>query len=334
MLRKSFYVLKRLTAFLFIIAAIGILLLLWQSKYGLEVTKYKIESPTVQHSFRIVQLSDQHGSIFGFKNNRLIRKVSDAKPDLILITGDLLDMKSGHMKHQIDVIRRYVNELTAIAPVYVSYGNHEVQYDKENPETFASQLEDTGAIVLEKSFTDIEVNGQKLRIGGIYGYCQDGILSYGTKREADSVFLREFEATDRMKILMSHMPACWLGKSLYSWDVDCVFAGHEHGGQIRIPGIGGLYAPDRGWFPGEECGVYVSNREDFEEYRTWKMRGILKRQRNGETGDHLKEPSEIFQEHYLVLSRGLGSTEILPRFNNTPEIVVVDFESDENSKGA
>ena len=109
----------------------------------------------------------------------------------------------------------------------------------------------------------------------------------------ESKYLNDLQSTDRYIILMCHMPACWLlNNGLNEWNVDCVFAGHVHGGQIIFFNGSGLYAPDFGWFPGKLSGVFQSD-------------------------DYSKS---------LILSRGLGSNEKIPRYNNIPEIVVADIQ--------
>lgn len=132
-----------------------------------------------------------------------------------------------------------------------------------------------------------------MRIGGIGRYCLPA--KYGSEANQEECdFLLKFQNTDAYTILMCHVPVCWLkNDGINQWDIDCIFSGHMHGGEMIIPFIGGLYVPDMGLFPGRLQGLYYSQ-------------------------DYTKA---------LVLSRGLGTTEIIPRFDNTPEIVVTDIRT-------
>lgn len=222
-------------------------------------------------------------------HQELIDRIASQSPDLILLTGDLLN--SG--EPVTEIATNLISSLCEIAPVYLSLGNHEIEY-QDNFGTDITQLyQDAGAIVLEHQYRDITVKGQSLRIGGIYGYClPDKYLETEEADLSECMFLWDFENTDRYKILLSHLPIAWLkNDALEEWNVDCVFSGHLHGGQVILPGIGGVYAPDMGWFPGRLKGVFDS--EDGKRH--------------------------------LVLSAGLGNTEVIPRFNNIPEIVCVDL---------
>ena len=271
-----------------VILASGTSLLL--SARMLSVSRYERTVPALTAPLRVVLLTDLHNSEFGEGNARLISLVAEEKPDLILLAGDLLNQT----EERTDIAVSLIRELSAVAPVYVSLGNHEVQHEKNFGSELRPTLAEAGATVLEYNWLDVEIKGQALRIGGLYGYCLPGkYLKTGETRESECAFLEEFQDTERTKLLLCHMPVCWMiNGSLDAWNVDLVFSGHAHGGQMRFPWIGGLYAPDQGWFPGRCEGLYES-----------------------------KDGSRC-----LVLSRGLGSSgKKLPRFNNLPEVLVLDL---------
>lgn len=260
------------------------------SKFALTVTHYEIHSDKLTAPIRIVQLTDLHNSQFDDDNLRLITMVRDENPDLIFMTGDMINMS----EENTDVAVSLVRELSKIAPVYFSYGNHEKNYcDNMGLANIDSLFEDAGAMVLNDRFIDVLVNDQSLRIGGIYSYCvtvQDG--SESEARLAERAVMESFVKSDNCKLLLCHIPTWWKAEDgLNYWDLDVVFAGHDHGGQVILPFIGGLYGHDQGFFPGREWGTFSSQ--------------------DGKST--------------LVLSRGLGTAGTIPRFNNVPEIVTVDL---------
>lgn len=271
---------------------------LYQSKYSLSCSSYQISSEKINIQTRVLQLTDLHNSEFGGNNRKLIDQAASQSPDLILITGDLLNSD----EPRTDIAANLISSLCDIAPVYISLGNHELEYGQTYGTDITALYESAGATVLNRQYEDITINNQPLRIGGIYGYClPDKYLETGEADPGECAFLQDFENTDRCKILLSHLPIAWLkNDGLEECDIDCVFSGHLHGGQIILPSIGGVYAPDMGWFPGRLKGVFDS--------------------KDG--------------ERHLVLSAGLGNTEIIPRFNNIPEIVCVDLvpEKKEDTK--
>lgn len=274
---------------LFLLLIIGILYLrlVYLSTHGLRISSYDIPAE-VTESIRIVQLSDLHNSEFGVDNQRLVQAVEQQSPDLIFLTGDLINDDEPDLSIALNLIR----DLSQVAPVYASYGNHELTYEDSFHADLAQLYQEAGATFLDLSWKEITIRHTALRIGGVYGYCLPAeYLTTNEAKQDECNFLTTFQDTQLPTLLLCHLPVSWLGKSLDSWDVDIVFSGHLHGGQAVLPGVGGLYAPDMGWFPGRLWGVFWSADE----------------------------------EHALVLSSGLGSAEYVPRINNIPEIVVVNL---------
>ncbi len=264
---------------------------LYASKHFLQCIYYTIQDERITHPFRIVQLTDLHNSVFGEHNEKLVTKVLEQEPDIILITGDLMN----ETEEDLSIALELISSLSKEKPVYVSYGNHEANYEKKYSVNIKELYEKAGARVLEYEYEDIEVNRQKIRLGGLYGYClAEKYLKTGEAKKVEVDFLNDFQDTSLYTILMCHMPVTWIiNNSLNEWDCDLVLCGHSHGGQIRFPFIGGLYAPDQGYFVGKEAGLYYSD-------------------------DNKK---------IMILSKGLGSNEKIPRFNNLPEITVIDLSA-------
>ena len=184
-----------------------------------------------------------------------------------------------------------IRQVKETAPVYYALGNHEEAYIADGHPELEDELAEAGAVVLDKNYTDIEVNGVQIRLGGMYDY------AFGLNGNNDALaapddtlsFLREFQNTDRLKIMLAHRPDSFIfGDASQVWDVDLVISGHNHGGQVILPFLGGLYGGDQGWFPEYVHGMY-------------------------EKGN--------FQ---MFVTSGLGSNrQKLPRFNNPPEVAVL-----------
>ena len=246
-------------------------------------------SADVREPIRVVQLTDLHNAQFGDQNSKLVSLVKAQNPDLIVMTGDMLNRDDP----STEIVEQLIRDLVPIAPVYFGYGNHETtweaNYQKDLHEIFSA----AGATVLESEYVDVEINGQPLRIGGYMGYWwQPHMMTKDpAQKEREYQFFHDFRDTDRQMILLNHIPTAWLDwHYIDRAPAGIVFCGHYHGGTIRIPMIDrGLFAPYVGWFPPYTKGVFEG------------------------------------RETTCVLSAGLGNEHGIPRVNNPPEIVVADL---------
>ncbi|HPZ23169.1 MAG TPA: metallophosphoesterase [Bacillota bacterium] len=225
--------------------------------------------------YRIAQVSDLHNKEFGRGNGRLLDKLRDLRPDIIVVTGDLIDSSNTNM----DVAVSCVEQMADIAPVCFVSGNHERNFGQYA--TLKGELLAAGAQVLDNSGFILEREGEQI---ALLGMADPAFLG------SDSDFALELAALadayqGMFTILLSHRPE---KMSVYAaCDIDLVFAGHAHGGQFRLPLLGGLVAPNQGLFPKYTRGVY-----------------------------ELEDTS-------MVVSRGLGNSIIPLRLFNRPELVLV-----------
>lgn len=276
------------------------------------VAEVTIESDKVTEPIKYLYFADLHENQFGNENQQLYDQIRYLDPDFILIGGDLISWTTKDARpYAADVI----SNLSEIADVYFCLGNHEIEYliarneieytniDRDNASFILPDVElngliatikNAGAVVLQRAWKDIEVKGTKIRIGAAYEdmYSLDEDNPLVTMQTGMYSFLTDFQRTDALTIYMAHRPSSFLlrnGSSL--WDIDVVLSGHEHGGQVILPFLGGLFSRERGFFPDYTHGTF------------------------------------IFGNTTMIVTSGLGSDdEFLPRFNNPPEMVFVTVQ--------
>lgn len=268
---------------------------LWQN-IRVKTTEYVLQSqdlPSAFDGFRIVLLADIHSRRFGDKQEQLLSRVRAAKPDLILIAGDWMDARAGKISTCIAQARG----LCAIAPVCGVYGNHELRrIRKTGQDKFDAALQKTGVQMLHTSGTRIERGGMYLNLIGVEDPAEipDHPKKKEMMRSVDEMMERVMHGVlpDEFTILIAHRPEFFHVYAKYPIDLVC--AGHAHGGQIRLPGIGGLFAPGQGLLPKYTGGKYSE----------------------GQTN--------------MIVSRGLGGREAPIRILNMPEIVVLTLKAGES----
>ena len=217
----------------------------------------------------IILLSDLHGKSFGRENSRLIAKIQEQTPDAIFLDGDMIDRSADPT--DVQELLRLIKRLHEIAPVYFAPGNHELEY-MQTDTSLLTQVAEAGAVVVNDSYADVTLAGQPLRIGGTMGHAfYFGRSEKEFSSSPEYQFLKAFEDTDVPKICLAHMPDTFIFNGAYNlWNVDLILSGHTHGGLIRLPFIGGLYAPMQGWFPEYDQGYFRLGEQKQPNGRTFQ----------------------------------------------------------------
>jgi len=196
------------------------------------------------YSFSLVHLSDLHNKSFGTDNKKLLEKIASANPDLVVITGDIIDSSRGGSEQALNLIRG----LKEKTPVYFVPGNHE-KWSGSYP-VLKAKLRLAGAIILENEVVLLEnQEGRKIFLAGVddpdfsnLEKWQENLNTLSTKTE------------NYFTVLLSHRPERF--EDYVAGAFNLVLAGHAHGGQWRLPLIGGLVAPNQGLLPKYDAGLY------------------------------------------------------------------------------
>ncbi len=251
-----------------------------------ETTEININTHKLQNPIRLAVLSDLHMHEYGKDNADLISAVRELDPDLIAVIGDMMNKS----ENEYGIVITLCRQLTEIAPVYFVYGNHEYDMIIKEKSKIGDDLKEIGVNVLDSEWRTIEVNGDLIDIGGLS-------RSPRYYNWTDTLMMQSYMQSKNFRLLLVHDPGFFdpryttnPDKTLIGKPIDVALCGHRHGGQIDIPYIGGLYMPDVGFFP------------------------------------DLTARDNLVGKTHVIISRGLGDHNILPRINNPYEILSVTIQ--------
>lgn len=275
---------KKSRRILYLVLVIIIIMVycIWQNNH-IVISSYVYENnriPNEFNGFKILHISDLHNKLFGKNQEYILNKISSILPDIIVVTGDLIDRR----RYDLDTALLFIKGAVEIAPVYYVTGNHEAWSGKY--ENIYESLINRGVTILDDDKIELVEFNSKMELLGLSdpafltsGY-MDGINTSILERNLSQL------ADDRVfQILLSHRPE--LIDIYVNNNIEMIFSGHAHGGQIRIPGLGGIVAPNQGFFPKYTSGFHTINKST------------------------------------MYVSRGLGNSIVPIRIFNRPEIVVV-----------
>ncbi len=241
-------------------------------------TEYTVASPALPRSFhglRIAQVSDLHNDPFGRDYSRLVRSLKAARPHMIAITGDLLDARRTNIPRALNAARA----MMTVAPCVYVKGNHEARIP-DYP-ILEAGLRELGITVLRNESHMISRGDEAITLIGMD--CPYGDEDY-------PFFLYDLcEEAVGFKLLLSHHPEQF--HTYADAGIHLSLCGHTHGGQMRLPKVGGVIAPHQGFFPKYDAGLYELDGSK------------------------------------MIISRGLGNSLFPLRINNRPELVVVELRS-------
>lgn len=219
-----------------------------ENTFMLRTVSYETDYPELP---RTVLISDLHRRHFGTGQCRLLRKITDLQPELILIAGDLISRNVKDLGETALLLRK----LRAIAPVIYAEGNHETDLPPSLYHALCRIVPESGALFLRNSYTHfkgIPIAGLSLppayyRGGKRFGYC-------GKYRCTKQTMLELLGKCPENTLLLAHNPLFF--PAYAEWGAKLVLSGHMHGGSVRLPGIGGLLSPERCFFPRYDKGCF------------------------------------------------------------------------------
>ena len=268
-----------------IILALFVTLVIWgvYCDNTIAITNYCVNNTKNDAKLKFVVITDLHNKEYGEKNADLADLVKEQNPDFIAVCGDMVNRGDPDTTKMKDVLEK----LSKIAPTYCCLGNHERDNAAKFGTDFKSETNSTGAVLLDNEYIKFTKNGKSVLIGGMSDYPYYEFYTPDDDVPSRTLW-EEFaeKAKNNFTILLHHQPE-YIAEDAKKTDIDLIVCGHTHGGQIQLPFIGGVIAPNQGLFPKYDKGEF-----DLDGTK-------------------------------MIVCAGLSNTVFIPRINNQVEIGVV-----------
>jgi len=275
----------------------GIILFLFIEMYisntRISVTNYIVTNekiPKEFDGFKIVQISDFHLKKFADNGTDLVQKIVRQSPDIIVMTGDMITYDT----REFSPFYSLCWQLKDVCPIYFITGNHEKCLWNDETSILLPKVKEYGIHVLSNQTEAIRIGAGQINLVG-FDMPLEHYHNSAIKSKQQPIGKNEMNellgVVDKSKfnILLAHSPTYF--KDYANWGADLTLSGHIHGGVVRIPILGGVLSPDRVFFPEYDAGVYYQGESE------------------------------------LIVSRGIGNSNAIPRLFNKAEIVGVTLKS-------
>ncbi len=278
---------KKIVVPFIILLAVMIVWIVWGNK-ALVLNTHTVKSdklPDAFDGFRIAHVSDLHNTEIGDDNQKLLSMLKEAEPDMIAITGDFIDSRSTN----VEIALEFAEEAMKIAPCYYVTGNHESRVTEY--EDLNQGLIRLGVVVLGDEKIGFQQENQTINLLGVNDPSFQADYLFDDDNSIMEKKLQYLDIEDSsFNVLLSHRPE--LIDVYAKYNIDLVLSGHAHGGQFRLPIVGGIIAPNQGLLPKYDSGLYTEGNTN------------------------------------LVVSRGIGNSIFPFRFNNRPELIIIELQHD------
>jgi predicted MPP superfamily phosphohydrolase len=227
----------------------------------IETTEVSLSSTDLNATappLRIVHLTDTHVERFSFREAGIVRRVNALHPDIVVLTGDYLNLSYLSDPTTADHFRQLVNQLQTTHGIYAVRGSVEPR-----PESMAWLLEGTEVAWLEQEAVTVDVRGQPVTLVGV---------ACSHRQQLDAQRLAQAMAgipEEAFTLLLYHSPD--LIREAAEHGVDLYLGGHTHGGQLRLPFYGAIVTASRygkqyasGLFQEGDTTMYISRGLGFE----------------------------------------------------------------------